>query len=160
MKKGLYPGSFDPVTLGHIDVIERAAQLVDELYVVVANNPKKKYSFSIEKRVEMLKRVIQHIDNVFIASTDDLVVRFAAANDIKILFRGLRTIADYEQEYQLYQFNRNLNPNVETVILFPSSRNHFVSSSSIKELVYHGADISLYIPKEIIEDVINGLDTK
>ncbi|WP_026400027.1 pantetheine-phosphate adenylyltransferase [Acholeplasma equifetale] len=160
MKKGLYPGSFDPVTLGHIDVIERAAQLVDELYVVVANNPKKKYSFSIEKRVEMLKRVTQHIDNVFIASTDDLVVRFAAANDIKILFRGLRTIADYEQEYQLYQFNRNLNPNVETVILFPSSRNHFVSSSSIKELVYHGADISLYIPEEIIEDVINGLDKK
>lgn len=160
MKKGLYPGSFDPVTLGHIDVIERAAQLVDELYVVVANNPKKKYSFSIEKRVEMLKRVTQHIDNVFIASTDDLVVRFAATNDIKILFRGLRTIADYEQEYQLYQFNRNLNPNVETVILFPSSRNHFVSSSSIKELVYHGADISLYIPEEIIEDVINGLDKK
>ncbi|VEU82677.1 pantetheine-phosphate adenylyltransferase [Acholeplasma hippikon] len=160
MKKGVYPGSFDPLTLGHLDVITRASELVDELYVIVADNPKKKFSFSLEKRLEMINKVIKHLPNVKVTATDDLVVRFAAKENIKLLFRGLRNIADYEYEYQLYQFNRNLNPDVETVVLFPSSRNHFVSSSSIKELVYHGADISLYIPEEIVDDVIDGLPRK
>ncbi|WP_143224497.1 hypothetical protein [Acholeplasma laidlawii] len=86
-----------------------------------------------------------------------MVVRYADKHSIKVLFRGLRNIADYENEYMLYQFNKNLNPNVETVVLFPSSRNHFVSSSSIKELVYHDADISLYIPEQIIDMVIKKL---
>jgi len=153
MKKALYPGSFDPLTLGHLDVIERAAHLVDELHVVVADNPKKKFSFTVEERIEMIKKVTSKFKNVIVTSTNDLVVRYAQDNHINVLFRGLRNIADYENEYQLYQFNKNLNPEVETVVLFPSSRNHFVSSSSIKELVYHRADISLYVPYEIIDDV-------
>lgn len=160
MKKGIYPGSFDPLTLGHLDVIRRASELVDELYVVVADNPKKKFSFTLEKRIEMITKVVKNMPNVKVTSTDDLVVRYAAKENIKVLFRGLRNIADYEYEYQLYQFNRNLNPEVETVVLFPSSRNHFVSSSSIKELVFHNADISLYIPEEIVDDVIQGLPKK
>ena len=160
MKKGLYPASFDPLTLGHLDVITRAYSLVDELHVVIADNPTKKYSFSVEERIEMIRKSTSHLANVKISHTSDLVVRFAANNNIQILFRGLRNIADYEYEYQLYQFNRNLNTKVETVVLFPSSRNHFVSSSSIKELVYHHADISLYIPEEIVDDVIEGLPKK
>ena len=157
MKKGLYPGSFDPLTLGHLDVIERASELVDVLHIVIADNPKKKFSFTAEERVEMIKKSTAHIPNILINYTSDLVVRYADKHSIKVLFRGLRNIADYENEYMLYQFNKNLNPNVETVVLFPSSRNHFVSSSSIKELVYHDADISLYIPEQIIDMVIKKL---
>mgnify|MGYP000955469813 CR=1 FL=1 len=153
MKKGLYPGSFDPLTLGHLDVITRASELVDELHVVVADNPAKKFSFTVNERMQMIEKSVKHLPNIKISYTSDLVVRYAQDNGIKILFRGLRNIADYEMEYMLYQFNRNLNPDVETVVLFPSSRNHFVSSSSIKELVFHHADISLYIPEEIIDEV-------
>ena len=156
MKKGLYPGSFDPLTLGHLDVIERASELVDVLHIVIADNPKKKFSFTAEERVEMIKKSTAHIPNILISYTSDLVVRYADKHSIKVLFRGLRNIAD-ENEYMLYQFNKNLNPNVETVVLFPSSRNHFVSSSSIKELVYHDADISLYIPEQIVDMVIKKL---
>jgi len=157
MKKGLYPGSFDPLTLGHLDVIERASELVDVLHIVIADNPSKKFSFTVEERVEMIKQSTAHLSNILISYTSDLVVRYAQKNGIKVLFRGLRNIADYENEYMLYQFNKNLNPDVETVVLFPSSRNHFVSSSSIKELVYHDADISLYVPEPIIASVIKKL---
>jgi pantetheine-phosphate adenylyltransferase len=160
MKKALYPGSFDPLTLGHLDIIERAAKLVDELHVVVADNPKKTYSFSVEERIQMIKKATTKLKNIVIASTNDLIVRYAQENHIHVLFRGLRNIADYENEYQLYQFNRNLNPDVETIILFPSSRNHFVSSSNIKELIYHNADISPYVPYEIIDDVVHKLSKK
>jgi len=157
MKKGLYPGSFDPLTLGHLDVIERASELVDVLHIVIADNPSKKFSFTVEERVEMIKQSTAHLSNILISYTSDLVVRYAQKHGIKVLFRGLRNIADYENEYMLYQFNKNLNPDVETVVLFPSSRNHFVSSSSIKELVYHDADISLYVPEPIIASVIKKL---
>ncbi|MFA5692462.1 MAG: pantetheine-phosphate adenylyltransferase [Acholeplasmataceae bacterium] len=160
MKKGLYAGTFDPPTYGHLDMIKRAAKLVNHLYIVVADNPRKNTIFSVDERVKMLEKLTNKYSNVSITYTDDLVVRFAELNKIRILFRGLRNIADYENEYQLYQFNRNLNPNVETVVLFPTSRNHFVSSSSIKELVYHHADISKYVPKLILDEVIKGLPKK
>jgi len=160
MKKGLYAGTFDPPTHGHLDMIKRAAKLVNHLYIVVADNPKKKTIFTVSERVKMLEKLTEKFNNVTITFTDDLVVRFAEENKINLLFRGLRNIADYENEYQLYQFNRNLNANVETVVLFPTSRNHFVSSSSIKELVYHHADISKYVPKLILDEVIKGLPKK
>lgn len=157
MRKAMYPGTFDPITKGHVDVIERAANLVDTLYVVVADNMHKQQSFSVETRMDFVKRATLHISNIIITSTNDLVVRYAQEHDIQLLVRGLRNIQDYENEYALYQYNRNINPNIETVILFPSSRNHFVSSSSIKELIFHGADIELYIPKDIIGDVKKGI---
>ena len=153
----MYPGTFDPITKGHVDVIERAAKLVDTLYVVVADNMHKKRSFSVETRIEFVRQSTQHIPNVIITSTSDLVVRYAQEHDINLLVRGLRNIQDYENEYALYQYNRNINPDIETVILFPSSRNHFVSSSAIKELIYHGAEIDLYIPEVIIEEVKKGI---
>lgn len=157
MKKAMYPGTFDPITIGHVDVIERAAAQVDELHVVIANNINKKVSFSVQERMDFVKRTTAHIKNIVITSTDELVVRYAEKHDIDILFRGLRNIQDYENEYMLYQFNNNINPQVETMILFPSSRNHFVSSSAIKELILHQADISLYVPEAIIKDVVKKL---
>ncbi|MCR3906214.1 MAG: pantetheine-phosphate adenylyltransferase [Tenericutes bacterium] len=160
MKKAVYPGTFDPLTIGHLDIIKRASRLVDELHVVVADNYKKVPTFSTDERLDMIKRVIGDIPNVVITSTEDLIVRYAEKNDIGLMVRGLRNIPDYENEYALYQFNRNLNRNIETIILFPSSRNHFVSSSAIKELVVHHADISPYVPKEIIKDIQDKIRTK
>lgn len=160
MKKAVYPGTFDPLTIGHLDIIKRASRLVDELHVVVADNYKKLPTFTTEERIDMIQRVIGDIPNVVITSTTDLIVRYAAQHDIDIMIRGLRNIPDYENEYALYQFNRNLNRNIETIILFPSSRNHFVSSSAIKELVVHHADISPYVPKEIIKDIQDKIRTK
>ncbi|MDI6453581.1 pantetheine-phosphate adenylyltransferase [Peloplasma aerotolerans] len=160
MKKAVYPGTFDPLTIGHLDIIKRASRLVEELHVVVADNYKKLPTFTTEERIDMIKRVISEIPNVVITSTTDLIVRYAAQHDIDIMIRGLRNIPDYENEYALYQFNRNLNRNIETIILFPSSRNHFVSSSAIKELVVHHADISPYVPKEIIKDIQDKIRTK
>ncbi|CCV64025.1 Phosphopantetheine adenylyltransferase [Alteracholeplasma palmae J233] len=151
MIKAVYPGSFDPITIGHVDIIKRAASLVDELHVVVADNLTKKKTFTTQERIDMLKLVLKDIPNIVVSSTTDLVIRYAENNNIGILVRGLRNIQDYENEYALYQFNRNLNKEIETIILFPSSKNHFVSSSGIKELVYHHADISLYVPHEIID---------
>lgn len=153
MRKAVYPGTFDPLTIGHLDVIKRAARLVEELHVVVADNPRKQPTFSSEERMDMIRRVSGDLDNIVITSTSDLVVRYAKQHGIDLMIRGLRNIQDYENEYALYQFNRNLDRNIETMILFPSSRNHFVSSSAIKELVLHHADISPYVPKEIIKDV-------
>lgn len=153
MNKAVYPGTFDPFTIGHLDVIKRASKLVDELHVVVADNVRKTPTFTTEERIEMIKRVTKDIPNLIVTSTNDLVVRYATQNDINLMIRGLRNIQDYENEYALYQFNRNINRSVETMILFPSSRNHFVSSSAIKELVTHHADISPYVPKELIKDI-------
>lgn len=160
MKKAVYPGTFDPLTIGHLDIIKRAVRFVDELHVVVADNYKKTPTFTTEERIDMIKSVIEDIPNVVVTSTEDLVVRYAMKNGIDLMIRGLRNIADYENEYMLYQFNRNLNKNIETIILFPSSRNHFVSSSAIKELIVHHADISPYVPKEIIKIVQDRLRPK
>jgi pantetheine-phosphate adenylyltransferase len=153
MKKAVYPGTFDPLTIGHLDIIKRASKIVDTLHIVVADNYKKVATFSTEERIEMINLVTKDLDNVIVSSTDNLVVRYAKENDIELMIRGLRNIQDYENEYALYQFNRNINRSIETLILFPSSKNHFVSSSAIKELIVHHADISPYVPKEIIKMV-------
>ncbi|QWB95672.1 pantetheine-phosphate adenylyltransferase [Mycoplasmatota bacterium] len=163
MDKAVYPGTFDPLTIGHLDIIKRASRLVDELHIVVADNYKKQPTFTSDERIEMIKKVTQDIDNIVIKYSTELIVKYCQSNQITMMIRGLRNIQDYENEYALYQFNRNLNRQVETLILFPSSRNHFVSSSAIKELIVHHADISPYVPKEIIKEVqlkIRGLAKK
>ncbi len=155
MKKAVYPGSFDPFTNGHLDLIERASKFVKELHVVVADNVNKKTTFTADERVEMLKLVTKHIPNVVISQTNKLVVEYARENDIKFIIRGLRNLLDYVGEYQLYSYNRNLDDSIETIIMFPSIGMHFVSSSAIKELISHDADISLYVPKELEPIIVN-----
>lgn len=157
MKKAVYAGTFDPLTIGHLDVIKRAANLADELVILIANNPLKQHKFTVEERKLMIENVIKTLPNVKIDVSSGLVVDYAAKNNINVMFRGLRNIQDYEYEYSLSKYNANINNKVETILLFPSSSNHFVSSSAIKELVYHNADISLYIPKENVKMVINKL---
>lgn len=150
-RKAIYAGTFDPLTNGHLDVILRASKLVDELIVLIANNPLKNHTFSVDERKSMIESVTKHVSNIKIDSTDGLVVKYASNNNINMMIRGLRNIQDYEYEYSLSKYNTNIDNSVETILLFPSTDNHFVSSSAIKELVYHNVDISLYIPKENIE---------
>lgn len=150
MKIAVYPGSFDPVSNGHIDIIKRAAKIFDTLYVLVSVNPVKKYCFSTEERVNMLKIATKDLNNVIVESDDRLVLKFAKEKNANVIIRGLRNIIDYENEISLFQFNRSIDHEIDTFILFPSSNNLFLSSSSIKELVKFGSDISPYVPSELV----------
>lgn len=150
MKIAVYPGSFDPVSNGHLDIIKRASKIFDTLYVVVSINPVKNYYFSINERVEMLKIATKDLPNVIVESDDRLVLKYAKEKNANVIIRGLRNIIDYENEISLFQFNRSIDSDIDTFILFPSSNNLFLSSSSIKELVKFGSDISPYVPKELV----------
>ncbi len=157
MKKCVYPGSFDPISNGHLDIIKRASKLFDEVHILVSYNMVKKYAFSSDERIELIKLATQNIPNVVVKAYDGLVVNYCKENNIDIIIRGMRNYSDYENEFQLFQYNKDINPNVETVILLPSSKNQFISSSAIKELVAFGLDISKYVPKQIVDKVIERL---
>lgn len=159
MRKACYPGSFDPLSNGHLDIIKRASKQFDELYILVSYNLRKKCTFSPEERVEMIEAVIKdsNLTNIKVFSSKDLVVKFCSDNNIPTIIRGLRNYMDYENEFSLYQFNRDLNPNIETLLMFPSTRTQFVSSSSIKELIAFNLDITPYVPKVIANKIINKL---
>lgn len=157
MKKCVYPGSFDPISNGHLDIIKRAAKLFDEVHVVVSYNMFKKSAFSKDERIELIKLSTANLSNVIITSYDGLVVNYCKENNINVIIRGMRNYSDYENEFQLFQYNKDINPTVETVILLPSSKNQFISSSAIKELVSYGLDISKYVPKPIVDKVIEKL---
>lgn len=153
----IYPGSFDPISNGHLDIIQRTSVLFDKVYVVVGVNPKKQYIFTADERVMMLKKATSHLKNVIIEQSDELLVDYASKKDDAVLVRGVRNINDYENEITMYQFNHALNPRIETIVMFPSANNLFVSASYIKELALFKADISPYVPEglaEFIGDVI------
>lgn len=160
MIKAVYPGSFDPLSNGHLDIINRASKKIDELHIVVSFNIHKKSTFTVSERVEMIKLVTKDLPNVFVTSYDGLIVNYCEENNIDILIRGLRNYQDYENEFSLYQFNKDINPNVETILMFPSSKNQFVSSSAIRELVSFNQDISSYVPKEIKDLIVNKYQNK
>jgi pantetheine-phosphate adenylyltransferase len=153
MIKAVYPGSFDPLSNGHLDIIRRASKMLDEIHVVVSYNIEKKSTFTIEERINMIKLVTKDLPNVKVHSYSGLIVNYCKENNINILIRGLRNYKDYETEFSLYQFNKDINPEIETILMMPSSKNIFVSSSAIKELVSFNQDISLYVPEEI-KDII------
>ena len=153
MKIAIYPGSFDPITSGHLDIIKRAAQVFDKLIVLVAINAKKKAIFTTEEKIEMIKKVTKNIENVEVQASSDLVSKFALSVNANVIIRGLRNFNDYQDEISLFQFNRSIAPNIDTFALFPSANNLFLSSSSIKELVLFDAEIKGYVPDEI-EDYI------
>lgn len=154
MKIAIYPGSFDPVSNGHLDIIKRAAKIFDKLFVLVSINPNKNYLFSEEERVEMLKKTTKDLTNVIVEASDKLVLNYAKEKEASVIIRGLRNIMDYQNEITLFQFNHSIDKNIDTFILFPSTNNLFLSSSSIKELVMFNADISQYVPTEIIDMII------
>lgn len=153
MKKAVYPGSFDPFSNGHLDIVKRASKMFDEIHILVSHNIAKKTNFTSEERVNLIKKCVSTFKNVVVKTYDGLVVNYCKENDISIIVRGLRNYNDYEAEFNLFQYNKDIAPKVETILLLPTTKNQFVSSSAIKELVQFDCDISKYVPKEIIEDI-------
>lgn len=153
MLRAIYPGSFDPVTYGHLDVIRRSARLVDELIVGVLNNKAKSPLFSVEERVKMLKEVTEDIPNIKIIPFEGLLVDFARKADAGMVIRGLRAITDFEYELQMAQTNHKMAPEVETAFLTTSLEYSYLSSTTVKEVAAFGGDISQFVP-DIVADRI------
>ena len=145
-KQAIYPGTFDPVTYGHIDLIKRASRIFSELIIAVAHNPQKKPLFSIKERVNFLKRVTCDIPGVVIDDFSGLVIDYARKKGVKVLIRGLRMISDFEYEFQMALTNRKLAPDIETIFLMPQEGYSYLSSKLLKEAVSLGADISSFVP--------------
>ena len=150
-KIALYPGSFDPITNGHLDVLERASLMFDEVVIAVLKHPSKKSFLTIEQRVELIKETIKGMNNVFVDCFDGLTVEYARKIGAKFLIRGLRTITDFEYEVQLCQTNQVIAPDIDTVFLSTKPQHNFISSSIVRELSNHDADISKFVPKQVVE---------
>ena len=153
LKIAIYPGSFDPVTLGHLDIIERAAKIVDELVVAVLMNGSKSPLFTVEERVNMLREVTKHIGNVKVMSFSGLLVDFAKEINASIIIRGLRAITDFEYELQMAQTNHILNDKIDTVFLTSNLEYSYLSSSTVKEVASFGGDISKFVPEYVIDRI-------
>jgi pantetheine-phosphate adenylyltransferase len=145
-QKAIYPGSFDPVTYGHIDLIKRAKEAFSELVVAVAHNPQKNPLFSVKERVEMLKKATAGMPGVTVEDFSGLVIDYAKKNKTRILIRGLRMISDFEYEFQMALTNRKLAPQIETIFLMPQESYSYISSKLLKEAASLGADLSSFVP--------------
>lgn len=145
-EKAVYPGTFDPITYGHIDIIKRALGVVSEVVIAVAHNPDKKPLFSAQERLQMVKEAVKDFDNVSVEDFDSLVVDFAHSKNIHVIIRGLRMLSDFEYEFQMALTNRRLVPDIETIFLMPSEPYSYLSSKLLKEIASLGADLSNFVP--------------
>jgi len=146
MKRALYPGSFDPITLGHIDVIQRGTQVLDEIIVAVAHNDAKQGLFSTDERLEMIRQALGSKKGVTVVKLDGLLADYARHQGIKIILRGLRAVSDFEFEFQMALANRRLFPQLETIYLTPKEEYSFISSRIVKEIARLGGDVSQFVP--------------
>ena len=153
MKRAIYPGSFDPITFGHLDMIERSAKIVDELIVAVLRNNAKNPLFSIEERVSMLEEMTNELKNVRIESFDGLLMDYADTMEANLIIRGLRAVTDFEYELQIAQTNRIVNPKVDTMFLTTSLEYAYLSSTIVKEVAFYGGDISKFVPAQLMERI-------
>ncbi len=149
MITAIYPGSFDPITNGHLDVLERASKLFGKVIIAVLGNPNKKSSLPIETRVRLIKETISHLNNVEVGSFTGLTVDYAKAKGAQVLIRGLRAVSDFEYEMQMAQTNKHLYPQLDTIFLVPRMENNFISSSVIKEISLLGGDITQFVPEPV-----------
>ena len=147
MKKALYPGTFDPITLGHLDIIKRAASVFEGVIVAVVKNPAKDPFFSYKERLDIVQKVTKSLHNVKVEGFDGLVVKFAKKRKIKVLLRGLRMISDFEYEFQMALTNRKLAPSIETIFLMPHPQYSYISSKLIKEAALLGANLEEFLPQ-------------
>lgn len=147
------PGSFDPVTRGHLDIIHRAAAMFDKLIVVVMSNPSKKCSFTPEERVQLIRKSLHGLDNVEVDCYDGLLAEYAAKCGACAIIKGLRAMSDFEYEFQMALTNKKLNPDVETLFLTTSAENMYLSSSMVRQIAGMGGDVSEFVPSEILEDI-------
>ena len=150
----IYPGTFDPVTNGHLDIIRRALDIFDKLIVSVALNPRKNPLFSIEQRVELIQQGLEGLKHVEILPFDNLLTDFAQANNATVIIKGLRAVSDFEYELQMGLMNRNLDEAIETLFMIPSQEYSFLSSSFVKEIAKHGGDVHQLVPKTVAKRLL------
>ena len=160
MKKAIYPGSFDPLTLGHLDIIERSARIVDGLVVGVLNNSAKNSLFSLDERVSMIKEMTDSMPNVTVTSFNGLLVDYMREIDATIIVRGLRAVTDFEYELQIAQTNHVENPEVETIFLTTSLQYSYLSSTIVKEFASYGGDLSKFVPARFIDRIYDKYQIK
>ena len=146
----VYPGTFDPITNGHTDLVQRAATLFDHVIVAIAANPGKTPLFDLSHRVSMAEQVLSEFDNVEVCGFSDLLVHFAKSRNAKVILRGLRAVSDFEYEMQLASMNRHLENSLETVFMTPSEETSFISASLVKEIALHGGDVSPFVHEYIV----------
>lgn len=149
-RTAIYPGTFDPVTYGHLDIMQRALNLVDSLVVAVAHNPEKNPVFPIDDRVRFIRDSVKNLENIEVHPFSNLLTEFAGSHQATVIIKGLRAVSDFEFELQMGLMNRNLNPMLETVFLIPSQEYSFLSSSFVKEIARHGGDVTKMVPKNVI----------
>ncbi|MBR5223911.1 MAG: pantetheine-phosphate adenylyltransferase [Clostridia bacterium] len=154
------PGSFDPVTNGHLDIITRAANMFDKVIVVVAYNANKKHCFTPDERVEMIKKCIPDLLNVEVVHFDGLLASYAADCGATAIIKGLRAMSDFEYEFQMALTNKKLNPNVETLFLTTDAQNMYLSSSMVRQIASMNGDISSFVPEAIRQDIIDRINSK
>ena len=159
MSIAVYPGSFDPITLGHLNVIRRAAAVFDELLVCVMVNSSKDPLFSHEERVELIKRTIARFPNVGVESSGELLVEYMKTRGAKVIIKGLRAVSDFDREFQIALVNRKLDQGIETLFMPSSEKYTYLSSTVVKEMARYGADLETFVPKEIINDVLKRIET-
>ncbi len=153
MRRAVYPGSFDPITFGHLDIIERSSKMVDELVVGVLCNSAKNSLFSLEERVNMIKEMTKDLPNVRVESFDGLLVDYVKQIDASIIIRGLRAVTDFEYELQLAQINHVQNEDIETVFLITNLKYSYLSSTIVKEIASYGGDISKFVPEQLMDRI-------
>ncbi|PQQ42935.1 pantetheine-phosphate adenylyltransferase [Photorhabdus luminescens] len=155
--KAIYPGTFDPVTYGHIDIVTRAADMFDHVLLAIANSARKNPMFTLDERITLAKEVTSHLDNVEVVGFCELMANFAKKQQANILIRGLRSVSDFEYEWQLANMNRHFMPELESVFLLPSQNLSFVSSSLIKDVALHDGDISSFLPEPVAQAMLKKL---
>lgn len=153
MKIAICPGSFDPVTLGHLDIINRARKIFDRIIVAVLVNPEKHTRFSVEERIDMLKRATADMEDIEVVSFEGLLADYARMREATAIVKGLRALSDFEYEFQMALTNKKLNPNLETIFLTTNAENMFLSSSVVRQVASFGGDISNFVPECILEDI-------
>ena len=160
MTTALIPGSFDPITLGHLNIVRRAAGIFDRVVVCVMKNSAKSYMFTIDERVELVKKVVARFPNVQVDTTDMLLAEYAKRHEGAVIVKGLRAVSDFDYEFQIALINKKMNPDLDTLFLTASEKYTFLSSTVVKEMAAYGADLSEFAPAEIIDDIIEKTNTR
>ena len=160
MTTAIIPGSFDPITLGHLNIIRRAAQIFDKVVVCVMKNSEKNYLFTMEERVALVKKVVARFSNVQVETTSLLLAEYAKQHEGAVIVKGLRAVSDFDYEFQIALINKKMNPELDTLFLTSSEKYTFLSSTVVKEMAAYGADLSEFAPSEIIDDIIEKTNTR
>lgn len=158
MKTAIYPGSFDPITKGHIDIINRSSKIFDKLIITISINPDKNAFFSVEEKLDMAKKSLSHLENVEVVSFDGLLIDYAMLRDVKVIIKGLRAVSDFEYEFQMALMNRVLNKKVETLFMMTRTEYSFLSSSLVKEIAKLGGNIENFVTEYVNKKILEKLE--